>query len=274
MQQQTFTPEQLAKLGDHLATVEPEGYSGQYEQTIRKTISEPIVQPISNISLKDKIAALEKEYRGETSNISSASSSSYRDDMGNDTYYVKNMSGGILSLEIIKDSEIAIPAGKIADLLVSADIEQCYASRDIRKCLTGINGKEPWLKRLTPLEYSIELEREVVAHKKLEAIRQNEALKQQQIQQQNPNSTQSMNGPVMTQGPKIRAVVYSKLEKLRLASVADPELSKYGMSSTEFIQWVMVEALTEAELDCILGDPSVSKRNDIKTAVIEKKSIS
>jgi hypothetical protein len=279
MNNANLTPEQASRLSAHLQQVGPE-----QEQDLGGMVSPERVSPerVSTIipenlvdtkgdEIKRRIADLEKEYYGSMRAPSlDTRTTNYKDEYGNDTYYVKNISDGHVTVE---KPDMVIPKGKVMDLLQFADMEDIHSCRDLRIALSTSSIKGPMLKRLTQREYMEEMAREVSIQRKVEIVRNQESIKRSQVNQNNQNQQSQMNPPQASQGPKIRPMILGKIEKLRLASDNDPENAKFGISSSEFIQWVMGEALSEEELDYILGDPVISNKHDIKAAVVEKKTI-
>ena len=272
MNMNEMDPTQLSKLGDHLEKEAQNNFEPKVDiNEGRRSINTPVT-PVNNATpLRDKIKALEEAYRGETNPRSlSSEKKNYLDEAGNDTFYVKNISNGHI---VITDLDITIQIGIVSDLLTQASLEDCYASRDIRKNLVGVNGKAPWLKRLTQQEYYDEMEKALQVKKRIDVERQQETIKQSQHQNQASGNTPFQNAPSSEPAMKIRPMVYGKLEKLRLSKDSDPENSKYGMTASDFIEWVMKESLSENELNHILGDPIVSKMHNVKAAVVDKMTI-
>ena len=298
MNTQNFTPEQLAKLQGHISERAQTGFDVSLDEETKtmvvpkgqEKISDVFIKPVHQYesvlsneqiisekgSLKERYAEIEKEYYNglnlptSSPSLKTTSNNSYIDDMGKDTWYVKNISGGVI---VLSDLEIVIPKGSVFDLLESASIDECYASKDIRRSIAGTSENPPMLKRLTPEQYFKEIERAVQINKKIEIVRQQEVIKQRQMQV-NPNAPYQNNPmPEQQMGPKIRPMVLAKLEKLRLSSDVNPENSQYGMNPSEFIKWVMSEPLTEEELNHIASDPAVSRKHDVKAAVVEKLTI-
>jgi hypothetical protein len=230
-----------------------------------------------NITLEAKIKQLEKEM-GRTTPIMEGKSSSYIDDAGDETFYVKNISQGHV---IIGGGEkdtlsIKVPKGDVLDLLSHASLEDLKASREIRICLTG---PKKLLKRLTQSEYFSDLQNMSEMQKKIEILKRQEAIKTTQRLQNVQNNPQ-MNLPHMrnmnvaeSEAPNVRVgMMESKLEKLRLAKDVNPENSQHGMTDLEFIGWASKESLSAAECDYLVGDPVMHDKHDIKAAIYQKKA--
>ncbi|HRZ18503.1 MAG TPA: hypothetical protein P5136_00360 [Methanofastidiosum sp.] len=270
-----LTPEQLSKLGAHLEQKDAQGgfdgvtpMDGFIDHQVAPVQTQPKVEQVSDI--KKRIAELEKDYfAGSGMPLApTVASSSYRDELGNETYYVKNISNGIVALS---DLEIVIKQGQVCDLLHSADIEDLSRSKELKRTLQGTVETPAWLTRLTQREYLEELEKAAVMRKKIETVKRQDSIRQMQTQQ--PANSPFQNPAVPQDVPRTRPMILAKLEKLRLAFDPDPEISKFGIAPVEFIQWIMAEALSEEELNEILGNPVVQKNHDIKAAIVEKMTI-
>lgn len=277
-----LTPDQVQKLGSHLQKEAENDF--EIRPIIPQTASDEPKSIISDgsmesgkQSLKDRIKSLEAEYKGSTVSAPKDSlKKSYLDEMGRDTFYVKNISGNHIA---ISELEFTIKKGSVENLLEVASLEDCYSSRDLKKLMNGYAGESPALKRITEEEYADEMEKAVISKKKIEAVRQQEAIRQYKNQSGQNQNNQNQNNPFQNPTPrvdksaKLSYKVVGQLEKLRLSTALDPEDSKYGINSAQFIQWMWQEVLSDEELDHILGDPIISKFPDIKYAVIEKKTI-
>jgi hypothetical protein len=230
-----------------------------------------------NLSLDAKIKQLEKDM-GRTLPTMEGKSSSYLDDAGDETFYVKNISEGHV---IIGGGEkdtlnIKVPKGDILDLLSHASLEDLKGSREIRVCLSG---PKKLLKRLTQSEYFTELQNMADMQKKIEILKRQESIKNTQRMQNVQNNPQ-MNLPHMRnmniaepQNPNVRmGMMETRLEKLRLARDINPENAQHGMSDLEFISWVSKESLSTAECDYLAGDPIMQDKHDIKAALYQKKA--
>lgn len=279
-----LTPEQANKLSSHLQQRATEDFNIDLGPPKIVSSDEPVQAPkplvvpeevseFKKDDIRKRIADVEKEYYGGVgvSPSSIASVTSYKDEYGNDTYYVKNISDGHVT---IKDPDLVIPKGKVMDLLQFAGMEELQSCRDIRVAMSPTNRMGSMLKRLTQREYLEEMEKELSIKKRIDIVRQQESLRNAQNAQNPNNRNQFQNNPVQEQqGPKIRPLVLGKVEKLRLSSDPDPDNAKYGINPAEFIQWVMGEFLSDEELDYLLGDPVISNKHDIKAAIVEKKTI-
>ena len=266
-----MTSEQAARLSNHLQQVDSEAVQELKVSSVERTttIIPETLNEVRGDSIKKRIEDLEKEYYGEIKapSINVKTATNYKDEYGCDTFYVKNQSDGHI---IMEKPDMIVPKSKVMDLLQYADLDELQTCRDLRINLSSRGSGMARLRRLTQREYLEELEKEVLMQKKVDIVRNQEAIKRAQ----NPQNMQNqMNPPPTTQGPKIRAMVLGRIEKLRLSSDNDPEISKFGINPSEFIQWVMGESLSEEELDYILGDPVISSKHDIKAAVVEKKII-
>lgn len=241
----------------------------------RQTI--PIIEPTRFVSdntardskeadLKRKIAETE-ELLGVTPRTTTTSEITFRDSSGDETFYVRNISGMHL---VLSDLEIEkIPVGKSVDLLRFAAIADLKKSRDLRKCLYGTE-KERTLKRLTEQEYFEDIQREAMNKKKLDIIQQQEQ-RRTQVSQQEVNAYPHERTTFAKQNQTIRGVIEAKLGKLMLRADKDPENSRFAMQSPEFIGWLQNEPLTHAEIEYIMGHPAVVRDYDIRAALLEKK---
>lgn len=156
---------------------------------------------------------------------------------GDETWYVQNISNGHV---VISDIPMdAIKRGQTVDLLELSSLEDIKKSRDIRRALSSNTHGKTLLKRLTPEEYDDVLLRQEETTKKIAIYKQNAAIR-------------AASGEMKDQiKSKVRGVVLSKLEKLRLGVESDtPAL---GITPVEFISWAENAALTVAELNYILG---------------------
>jgi hypothetical protein len=278
-----LTPDQVQKLGNHLQK-EAENDFEIRPIVPQTTVSEALKRVIPDEpmgtgkqSLKDRIKDLEAEYKGSTVSAPKDSlKKSYLDEMGRDTFYVKNISGNHVA---ISELEFTIKKGAVENLLEVASLEDCYSSRDLKKLMNGYAGDSPALKRITEEEYADEMEKAIISKKKIEVVRQQESIKQYQNQNGQNQNNQNQNNPFQNPTPRVDKAaklsykVIGQLEKLRLSTAVDPEDSKFGINSAQFIQWMWQEVLSDEELDYILGDPMATKFPDVKYAAIEKKTI-
>lgn len=203
----------------------------------------------------------------------------YRDTIGNETFYVKNISGRHVCISEpsprsdMPGLDIFIKVGEVADLLQMADIDRLKRSRDLRRALMGVNGVVE-LKRLTQEEFDEEERKANENRRKLEILRQQETLRTlQQTQVQNQNlmpHERPLSSPLGSERA-VRPMIKAKLGKLALRYDKDPQISRQAMTSLEFIQWINSEPLTHWEIDNIMGDPAVVRDHDIRAALLEKK---
>jgi hypothetical protein len=225
-----------------------------------------------------RIAALERALEGQTTSEKSVTpkAATYLDDFGAETYYVKNISNGHVS---VSDIDLTVKRGKSEDLLKFAALEDIKKSRDLRAAVGYDKKSGPYsqtlLLRLTPEEYEIEKIKELQNKQKIDQFKQNQAniyahqqtQQQQQTQTYNAITQQKIAQP---QTPRIRPTVLSKLEKLRLSSV--PENAHLGLAPEEFVEWAITENLSLEELDFIISHPNVINNSNIRTALYEKRS--
>lgn len=221
-------------------------------------------------STKERIEALEQELgeRGQDTSKATPKAKAFIDEYGNETWYVKNLSNGHIS---ISDLDITIKRGRCDDLLKFANIEDIKKSRDLRAATSDVENRV-LLKRLTPEEYLDEKQKEVATKRKIQDFKNTQAYTAVQAQQQQTqavNATTQQRSPT-PQTPRIRPAVLSKLEKLRLSSV--PESAHLGLSSEEFVEWALTEDLSSEELDFIATHPNVVNNSNIRTAVFKRKS--
>jgi hypothetical protein len=301
-----LTPEQVQKLGSHLQKEAANDFEvrplappsiptappimEQPRQPVYAPTREPVYTPTqreavsTGSSLEDRIKKLEAEYKGGMSPVSQDESlkTSYLDEYNRDTFYVKNISGNHVHAQISSDPNvpgILIKKGTVANLLDVATVEECYVSKDLRKLTSGFAGDPPALKRITPEEYADEMERYLLTQRKIEELKAQEAKRQQYAAQGQAQSQAQQNMPFNNPASrreassKLNYKIVSKIEKLRLSTDPDPENAQWGISSTEFIQWMWQEFLSDEDLDYILGDPISTKFPDVKHAAIEKKTI-
>lgn len=176
--------------------------------------------------------------------------SEYLDEYGNETYYVRNVSGNHIVISDISDMD-KIEKGKCVDLLQMADIDTLKKSRDLRIAVMGLKG-EKLLERITPEEYFEFLQKEATLRKRMN----------DNMYKNHPELAPNTNDTVSSK-------VLSKLEKFKLSTDLDPEKSQYGISEDEFTLWIRTEQLNESELDYILA--SVPNNRTVRSVVIEKK---
>lgn len=240
-------------------------------------LPDTVVSPTSNINnadlppknddIKSKIKEYEEKLRGIPETQDEAT---FRDSTGNETYYVKNISGQHVVVSDINLDKVKV--GVSVDLLESASLEDLKKSRDLRSALGGI-GKNKLFQRLTETQYLEEIRKEYNDKQKIEAIRRQENVRanaQAKGQQQEP-MPHERTPQSFTTANKIRPVVDAKLGKLSLRDDPEPENSRLAMTSIEFIQWIQGEPLNQLELDHILGHPTVSRDQSIRVALLEKK---
>jgi len=206
-----------------------------------------------NISggLSSKIKQLEEDMgiSVPTGSKGNLASQVYLDEYGNETYYTKNICGGIL---ILNDLNHVIKKGEVTDLLQVAKMEDLKTSSDLRK---QVYGNTPALSRLTQEQYLEELQ------EKNRKKRQVDALEAQKQSKDSPKEKYS----------KPRPLIDSKLEKLNLFYDRNPDLQIKGMEPIKFISWIADERFEDGEIDYILGHPKVMQNPDIKAALIQKK---
>lgn len=210
----------------------------------KKHTSELVDKPASEkqMSLKDRIASIERELDGGTTvNFSKNSSSAktFLDDMGDETFYVENISNGHVVISDIDMDKVA--RGSVIDLLQFGDIDTIKKSRDLRVALSG-HGSAKLLKRLTPEEYLDKIEKQLSNKRKIELFRAKADMEKDTYKAPDP----------------VRPIIESKLEKLRLRA----------LSPIEFIEWIQTEQLTISELDRIQGEV---QDNDIRMFILERK---
>jgi hypothetical protein len=244
------------------------------EAPINEETAETGVPPVRE-STAERIRRV-KEQLGEAPQLSNADTMTARakaflDEFGNETFYVKNVSDGHVVMSHIgvnigslEGTDIVVKRGMIADLLEYAALEDIKKSRDVK---TMCAGKKPKLQRLTPEEFAEEGER--IANNKvlIDEIRANQIYeKQMREQQQNPNARQNVQRPQSTS--KIRPIVLSKLEKLRISS--DSINAHLGMTPVDFAEWAVTENLNIEELEFLATHPFVIQYNDVRAAVYDR----
>ena len=272
----TILPEKQAQQEEAPPAAEIRPIPSESMEPPKDTVVEPpaeifIDKQTDHLSrIKERVAQLESEVASVAIKRSDAVSTSFRDSFGNETYYVKNVSGTHIVVSDIPTMS-KIPNGKVADLLESASLEELQNSRDVRKLLR--DPQERYLKRLTEQQFYEERERELLQEKKMRLMAQQELTTSpnQQFQQQKEVLPHERTPVSFAQSHPIRPAIESKLGKLALKYDPNPENVKFAMTSTEFINWVNTEPLTHSEIDFIMGDPSVSKDYNIRAALLEKK---
>jgi hypothetical protein len=225
-----------------------------------------------NVSLKEKIKKLEEELAGiDSTTHEKADPKTWQDEYGNETFFVKNISGTHVC--IAGDLDIPkIPIGKVFDLTEFATVEELKKSRDIKKATSWYEGTQ-LLKRITEQEYYEEKKAEVAMRKKIEIMRNQEQLKAQQLQQNMNPAEAAMHNPVAQSAlPATRADIQAKLGKLALMGDPDPENRLKAMTSIEFIEWANNQNFSLQEIDFILSDPYVFRSHDIRAALITKRA--
>lgn len=230
------------------------------------------------LSRSERIEALERELEEapKISNNVTVKAKAYLDDFGAETYYVKNISNGHVS---VSDIDVTVKRGESEDLLKFADIEDIKKSRDLRTAIGYERKPNPYrrtlLLRLTPEEYEEEKTKQLRNKRKIDQFKQSQAVAHANFQQNQQQTTQTYNGVTQQiiaqpQTPRIRPTVLSKLEKLRLSTV--PENAHLGMGPEEFVGWAVTEDLSIEELDFIISHPNVINNHHIRTALYEKRS--
>jgi len=219
--------------------------------------------------IKKKIAEYEQAL-GEVESFAAEDVATFRDSSGNETFYVKNITGRHVVISDI-DGMKKIKAGTSTDLLKEASIEDLKKSRDLR-VLVYNTGSDKSLKRLTEREYLEEKRKEYENKQKVDAIRRQERIRTNNpnMQQQEPLPHERVIGEFAT-ASNVRPVIEAKLGKLELKNDPNPENSRLAMTPIEFIQWVQAEPLSHSEIDFILGNPVVARDHTIRVALLEKK---
>lgn len=208
--------------------------------------SVPIIQnlpeDIDSLPLKDQIKAFEDQMNSLRTGrkVESFKADSYLDPQyGDETFYVKNTSGGHVQIDI-GDTSFKLEKGKSEDLLKFFQLEDLKKSKDLRICLSPNRSKPALVKRLTPQEYMEYLRAEVLNQRKIEDFR-----KTAQFNADNPGQAQ-VNKPK----ENIRPVIYDRLNKLKLAYSDTPHK---GISPVEFAEWISAENFSKQELDVMIG---------------------
>ena len=204
----------------------------------------PLVTP--GLSTMERIQAVEAQLGNVTYNANQ--STSYLDERGVESWYVKNISGTHV---VVADIEGAIiKRGKVTDLLSVASEEAIKKSKDLRNCLFAA-GKTKLLMRLTPEEYLQEKEKELKMTMEVDRIK-------------------SINAPVAEDEKKIRPVVMAKLEKYNLSLSRIPEEALLGLTRPEFVDWFMHAELSEYEIEYLMAGV---KDTDVRSALARKKTL-
>lgn len=254
-----MNPQDLAKLQDTVA---------RQMGTDQGTQEQP-----TQVGIKDKIRALEDEIRGLPRDASSSENlKTYLDEYGQETYYVRNISGTHVCISDINMDPIQ--KGKSVDLTELASMEDLKKSRDLKNATNKFN-KNRLLERLSPQEYYDDKQRELDNQKKIAILRdQMEIQAQQQAARlaADPFASPPTSSPASADRQKVRAEIHAKLGKLSLLESKDPEKFSQALTPVEFIEWVFGSTLNSTEIEFILGDPVVSKNSDIKTALLQKRA--
>lgn len=271
-----LTPEQKEALAKRLQNLSPDGTPDfNASQGTTQQFVQQATPPVKERSLKERIQELEESADGFSVDTSAVSESaqSFRDEMGDETFYVKNLAAGHL---IISDLNMPkIDRGRSVDLLRHASLEDLKKSRDLRTLLAS-RGEKKLLQRLTPEQYYEEKRREVDDKKKIELLRLQETARAQQQPQHDqhklPHERIMERKPISKPGA-IRPVILSKLGKLALKNDPNPENFQKAMTTIEFMDWVMSENLSSSEIDYILGDPAVVGDHGLRASLLQKKAM-
>jgi len=265
--------DQMRKLHDKMS---------QQEDLVAASIDDPFVQGNDTenspkiISTKEKIREVESEIDtfGNTHSLQviKVGDLTFKDDVGNETFYVRNISGRHVLISDIQNME-KIPSGKSVDLLRFASIEDIKKSRDLRNAL---GGPDRILQRITEDQYLEDLTIERDQIKRVEVARRQAELKRMQASTQSQNQNilpheRAMFSPFPEGEEFIRPVIKAKLGSLALRNDKDPEHAAKAMTPPEFVMWISSEKLTHDEIDYIMGDPAVVRDHDIRAALMEKK---
>ena len=242
-------------------------------------VAPKIVSPVvsENQSLKEKIAKLEVESGRTNYLMPTSSTQSYKSETGEDTYYVKNISNGHVTLNGNKqgDPDVVVRLGEVLDLLKYMNYDELVKWHDLRSAVHSTTN--PTLKRITEIEYFNIMQQKQEMSMKVKAAEQQDAIKRMQMQQNNPmgqnNPMQNPRPNMDFSEPKIRTAVMVQLNNLELAKSPDPEKNKFGSTNMAFIEWMMREMLTQEELDFLLTQPILADKHDIKAAIISKKNM-
>jgi hypothetical protein len=198
-------------------------------------VDSPTSEGVSGLTTRQKIEAIEKELKIDNQ-VSSGHKpgSMFIDEFGEETFFIKNISTGHVTLEDIDLPKIS--RGEVIDLLKYTDIDTLKRSPELRSCLSGAKGRQ-LLKRLTPEQYLVEIERILNSQKKIDQYRVYAKLK-------------AATGESTKDEAKIRPVVLSKIEKYSLGQGEHPEK---GITPIELMEWISIEDLSVNELDYILS---------------------
>lgn len=177
-------------------------------------------------------------------------SNKYVDDIGNPTWYVKNISGGVIT---VSDLQFSIGTGRVVDLLQYADDEVLRKSPGIRKCFSP---QVNWLKRMTEEEFTHEVEIQATIEAQIKAARVD--------MEKNPPKGVTILKP---QDINISVKCQSMVEKLKLGSSVKPEERAKGITVIEFLEWFKNAIPTSDEIEYMLG--TISDKT-IKAAVLAR----
>jgi len=204
----------------------------------------------SNIT--DKIKALENKINSTKSvEPNRMGPDLYKDDYGQNTWYIKNESGMHVSLG--DTMGITIRKGEVLDLQSRVPEDVILKSKDFMARIRNISGG---LKRLTPEEYYVELQAQDEQNRKVQALETAKYLN-------------SREGNITPQ--TIRPLIESQLNKLDLFYDKNPEISSKGMDPFIFVKWVMEEKFNVEEIDSMLGYHRVRSNTDITSTLIRKR---
>lgn len=256
---------------------------GETSRPIQVVHTDMVMQP-DNIfpanqerNIKEEIKRLEEDLRGSSDpRKPSLEMETFRDSSGNETFYVKNISGRhVLITDIGKKGEASmdkIKIGEVIDLTDLASMEDLKSSKDLRK---AVRGDTRTLERLTEVQYLEELRRASDNKKKIDILKRQEALRSLNPQQQNQfDNMMPHERPALSPFAKIdeiKPAIQARLGKLGLRSARNPEDARLAMTGLEFIQWVQSASLSHAEIDHIMGHPAVVNDHDIRAALLDKK---
>lgn len=224
-----------------------------------KPANQPTLQEVTtehvtaNRSLKDEIAELEASVGIATTATTGKGNNKFLDEYGDETWYVKNISNGVVVIADIEGSRVE--RGGVLNLLNTPnDVDRIRKSSQLREALMVPYKGKALLQRLTQEEYLAEMRK--IAAQKAEVNRIKETF-----------------SPTVKNDHMIRPVVLASLEKYSLGQSLNPEIASKGWTHIEFINWAMTEDLSVAEIDHLLGfctNADVRKSLYVKKASIQK----
>lgn len=170
---------------------------------------------------------------------------SYLDEMGRETFYIKNVSDMGVYLTCLAG---IVARGEVIDLLTRTDIETVSKDQSLRAEI----DRNKTLKRLTKEEY-------VKEYSDYEEMLRRKEVERNEI---------GLRPTVSEDKPVISIEVMDKIDRLKYYYSPDQKSAENCVTPNEFMEWLILAKLSLAEIDHILNN---APNAEIKAFLFKKK---